>query len=261
MAGKLNWTRLTLMHPCICTHAHSDRLLQIVLMPGKNTSVHKYISVCLCCLPVILWPVLLWLNYGEPFQQIGCESNGSECSISSKGAAMFPSVLQPQMWMNLMAPSLAEEQTKKKGSLVGKVEGQLWSCWTIKCHRGTLNVYPNLMTKNTSVNMSLLSLGMKSSINQNPMSSPNICWWLSNNWTATVHDGWGDGSPALCCLTALSSNCCFKTQGLLLLLCFCHSIHLCLRALPINKERSSDSKKIRIQKPAKTFQRDQTWKT
>lgn len=42
----------------------------------------------LACGPV---SVLLWLNYGKPFEQIGCESNGSECAISCQVAA----VMQP----------------------------------------------------------------------------------------------------------------------------------------------------------------------
>lgn len=42
----------------------------------------------LACGPVSM---LLWLNYGKPFEQIGCESNGSECAISCQVAA----VMQP----------------------------------------------------------------------------------------------------------------------------------------------------------------------
>lgn len=38
---------------------------------------------------MVLCPVLLWLNYGKPFEQIGCESNGPECSISFRVAAVM----------------------------------------------------------------------------------------------------------------------------------------------------------------------------
>lgn len=102
------------------------------------------------------------------------------------------------------------------------------------------------MTKNTLVYFCKYAVALfRNEIINKPksMSSLGICWWLSNNWTAAVLDRWGDGSWALCCLTTLSSNCYFNTRGLLLLLFFCHSIHLCLRTLPLTKREAMAWKK------------------